>query len=93
MIRIDGVRSVGAVRRGPGSAFPLVFAATDLPRRQLCRALVAELDAHRAPKHPVLLHDLPVNENGKVDRARLRALAEELSGDDRDAMEKSAPRQ
>ncbi|MDQ0718726.1 acyl-coenzyme A synthetase/AMP-(fatty) acid ligase [Streptomyces luteogriseus] len=78
-MRIGGVRSVGAVRQRHGSPLPAVLVATDLPRWELVRALAAELGARWTPERLVVLNDLPVNANGKVDRSRLRALAAELS--------------
>ncbi|MEU2954609.1 class I adenylate-forming enzyme family protein [Streptomyces xanthochromogenes] len=74
--RVPGVRAVG-VARISGRLTPVVFLESAVSADVLRKDLARELGAQRTPRDLVILDELPVTRNGKVDRARLGALAEE----------------
>ncbi|MFE0190342.1 class I adenylate-forming enzyme family protein [Streptomyces sp. NPDC058989] len=61
----------------PADGRPSVLAAvTDLSKEEVLQRMRQQIEPFKVPRRCVLLPKLPLNGNGKVDRARLRALAE-----------------
>ncbi|PJM98529.1 peptide synthetase [Streptomyces sp. CB01201] len=77
--RVPGVRAVG-VARTPGRLTPVVFVESAISTDVLRKGLARELGPHRTPRDLVVVDELPVTRNGKVDRVRLGALSEERAG-------------
>nr|APD71851.1 non-ribosomal peptide synthetase 4 [Streptomyces sp.] len=73
--RVPGVSAV-VVARTPGRLTPVVFVESTVPADILRKDLARELGAHRTPHDLVVVDELPLTRNGKIDRARLGALAE-----------------
>jgi acyl-CoA synthetase (AMP-forming)/AMP-acid ligase II len=73
--RIDGVRRAGVVPPGPGRPAAVLFVATGLSAEAVLTALRRELEDLKVPPTCVVVDELPVNGNGKVDKRALGRVA------------------
>ena len=74
---IDGVARSAVITHedAPGSMRLVAYVEAQIDRGELQRALAERLPTYLLPASTVVLDELPVNANGKVDRAALRAHA------------------
>ncbi|MEV6997436.1 amino acid adenylation domain-containing protein [Streptomyces sp. NPDC093982] len=82
LVEVPGVAGAAVVTVGEGNGARLVgFYVSDreLSSVDLHDLLSARLPSYMVPAHHFRLPELPLNENGKTDKRRLKELAEELS--------------
>lgn len=76
--RIPGIDSAAALPPGPEEEGAVLFAVTQLTPPQVLAALCTELDELKAPRECHVIAEIPLTNNGKVDRAALRAMRAEI---------------
>jgi amino acid adenylation domain-containing protein len=82
LLRVPGISATAVVPVGDGNGARLVgfFVAEDeLTSVDLHDLLSARLPEYMVPAHHFQLPELPLNENGKTDKQRLKQLADELA--------------
>ncbi|MFD5843284.1 non-ribosomal peptide synthetase family protein [Streptomyces chartreusis] len=82
LLRVPGVSAAAVVTVGEGNGARLVgfyVSEYELTSVDLHDLLSARLPAYMVPAHHFPLDQLPLNENGKTDKRRLKQLAEELA--------------
>lgn len=77
MLDIPGVRAAAAAPPEPDGTL-VVWAVTELTPHDVVRGVAERLGPARAPDRCVVVPELPLTVNGKVDRSALRALAHEV---------------
>jgi acyl-CoA synthetase (AMP-forming)/AMP-acid ligase II len=73
--RIAGVRAAAVLPPAPGRDGATLLAVTGLAPAVVLARMRAELEDFKIPAFCVVVPDLPLTDNGKVDRARLAELA------------------
>ena len=73
--RIPEIRAAAVVPPGPGRDGATLIAVTELAPPELLLRLRHELEDYKVPADCLVVPELPLTENGKVDRARLIRLA------------------
>jgi acyl-CoA synthetase (AMP-forming)/AMP-acid ligase II len=73
---IDGVQAAAAIPPGDGDERLVVVVTGDVEPVAVLRGLAGRLDPARVPDRCLVLDRLPLTPAGKVDRARLRVVAE-----------------
>ncbi len=73
--RLPGVRAAAVLPPGPDGDGATLIAVTGLTPPELLDGLRRELEDFKVPRACVLVPELPLTENGKVDRAALTRLA------------------
>ena len=73
-IRIPGVTAAAVLPPNAQRPEPVLFAVTDLTRTELHQLLVEQIEHYKVPRHCRVLDELPLNQNGKVDKAALAEL-------------------
>jgi acyl-CoA synthetase (AMP-forming)/AMP-acid ligase II len=75
--RVPGVRAAAVLTPATGENGATLIAVTKLKPPHLLAALRDEIEDFKIPRSCLVVDELPVTENGKVDRARLALLARE----------------
>jgi len=70
-VRLGGVAGAVLVPPGPGRPSAVLFVAGPLTPRQVLSELRADIEPYKVPEHCVVIPALPLNANGKPDRAAL----------------------
>ncbi|MFC0096703.1 class I adenylate-forming enzyme family protein [Micromonospora marina] len=78
--RVDGVDAAGVLPPADGRDGATLFVVAALPPADVLRRLREQLEEMKVPARCVVLPDLPLTGNGKVDRRALARLAGEHNG-------------
>ena len=77
--RVPGVDAAAVLPPPPDADGAVLFAVTELAPHELLARLRSEIEGRKAPGTCVVVPEIPLTRNGKVDRARLATLRTEAS--------------